>query len=275
MLIGYNTNGFAFHRLDDALEIIAELGYRCVAITVDHHVLNPYDEDLDEQIARTREQLEALRLESVIETGARFLLDPRRKHQPTLLDRRSAGRERRLDFLDRCIRIAARLDARAVSFWSGAAPPGLPEDDAFGRLGEACRELADRAAAKNVTLAFEPEPGMLVDTLAGYRRLADDVDRPNFKLTIDVGHLRCNEAEPPAALIREYSGELANVHLDDMRRGVHDHLFFGEGGVDFAAVFDAFREVGYDGPACVELSRHSHNAVAVAADAKRFLDEYP
>src|SRR4051812_10958384 len=85
MLLGYNTNGFAHHRLEDALAILAELGYRSVAITLDHHALNPFDPDLPRQLAAVKELLRKLKLRSVIETGARFLLDPRHKHQPTLV----------------------------------------------------------------------------------------------------------------------------------------------------------------------------------------------
>ncbi len=274
LLLGYNTNGFAFHRFDDALEIIADLGYRCVAITVDHNVLNPYDSEWKHRLKLARGRLSAMGLESVIETGARFLLDARRKHQPTLLDPAADARERRFSFLSRCIDIADGLGSSAVSFWSGALPAGQPAEAAFDLLADSCRRLADYAAERNVTLAFEPEPGMLIDKLAGYRDLASAVERPNFGLTIDIGHLQCNEHGPPDSLIRQHSHDLANVHLDDMCRGVHDHLFFGEGEVDLAAVFGAFREIGYTGPACVELSRHSHNAVVVATEAKHILEEY-
>src|SRR5262245_35992115 len=97
MRFGYNTNGFAHHRLDDALHILADLGYQSVAITLDHHALNPYAADLVHQVNEISALLSRLRLSSVIETGARFLLDPWRKHQPTLLDPDSSARQRRLN----------------------------------------------------------------------------------------------------------------------------------------------------------------------------------
>ena len=37
LLLGYNTNGFAHHRLTDAIEIISSLGYRAVGLTIDVH----------------------------------------------------------------------------------------------------------------------------------------------------------------------------------------------------------------------------------------------
>src|SRR5437868_246754 len=97
MLLGYNTNGFAHHRLEDALAILADLGYRSVALTLDYHALNPYDPDHRDQLRRVAALLQRHGLRCVIETGARFLLDPRRKHQPTLLSSDEGERERRLD----------------------------------------------------------------------------------------------------------------------------------------------------------------------------------
>jgi sugar phosphate isomerase/epimerase len=56
-----------------------------------------------------------------------------------------------------------------------------------------------------------------------------------------------------------------------MRRGVHDHLMFGEGEIDFRDVMWALKEIRYDGGVHVELSRHSHDAVEAARKSLAFL----
>ena len=56
-----------------------------------------------------------------------------------------------------------------------------------------------------------------------------------------------------------------------MRRGVHDHLMFDEGEIDFAEVMGALNDIGYAGGVHVELSRHSHDAVETARRALDFL----
>src|SRR5262249_34737786 len=128
MLFGYNTNGFAHHRLEDALHILAELGYGSVALTLDYHALKPFEPELPPRIASVRRLLDDLKLRCVIETGARFLLDPRRKHQPTLVSPTAEERQRRLDFLCQAVVIAKELGADAVSFWSGAAVDDMPDE---------------------------------------------------------------------------------------------------------------------------------------------------
>jgi sugar phosphate isomerase/epimerase len=271
MLLGYNTNGFAHHRLEDALVLLAETGYRSIALTLDYHALNPFEPDLSGRTATLRRLLEKLGLHSVVETGARFLLDPRRKHQPTLISPTPQERRQRLDFLRAAIRIARELGSEAVSFWSGTPCDLDPYEVHLAHLVEACRFLSDEAAAKGVRLAFEPEPGMLIDTMDRFAQLHQAVAHPAFGLTLDVGHLHCLGETPIAAHLHRWREWLWNVHIEDMRRGVHDHLMFGEGEIDFAEVLGGLREIGYAGGVHVELSRHSHNAVATAREALAFL----
>jgi sugar phosphate isomerase/epimerase len=90
-------------------------------------------------------------------------------------------------------------------------------------------------------------------------------------LTLDVGHLHCLGETPIADHLRRWRKLLWNVHVEDMRRGVHDHLMFGEGEIDFGPVLRTLEEIGYDGGVHVELSRHSHDAVNTARRALEIL----
>lgn len=266
---GYNTNGFAFHRLEDALEIIAELGYTCVALTLDVHHLNPFTSSARE-VTEVATQLDRLKLSCVIETGSRYLLDARRKHRPTLLDEDC---DSRVQFLYRAAEIAEDLGALAVSYWSGARPENsqIPDDKLFERLAYHVEKLEGVCANHGVRAALEPEPGMLLETMAQYDKLASLLGfRPG--LTIDIGHLECMEQTPEWEYLSTYKDVLYNLHLDDMLPGRHRHLFFGEGSVDFARTFEVLREIGYTGPATVELSEASRVAVETAQRAKGFLE---
>lgn len=271
MRLGYNTNGFAHHRLEDAIEILADIGYASVALTMDHHALDPWSDDFDAQRLRVARLLDRHGLHCVIETGARFLLDPRRKHQPTLLDASEAQRGRRRDLLLKAIALAPGLNADAVSFWSGALPEGASPATAMTRLVEECRRLAEAAERHEVRLAFEPEPGMFIDTMARFADLHARVAHPLFGLTLDVGHVHCLDDGAVGTHIGNWSSRLFNVHLEDMKRGVHEHLMFGEGEMDIAAVLSSLLRAGYAHGAHVELSRHGHDAVATAEAAFVYL----
>jgi L-ribulose-5-phosphate 3-epimerase len=267
---GYGTNGFANHRLGDALTIIADLGYQGVALTLDHNHLDPYGPDLPDRVARLGRRLQRLGLGVVIETGARYLLDPWHKHAPTLVS--DDGRDRRVDLLIRAVRIASDLGAEAVSFWSGIKPPGVPDEVAWERIVAGCAPVVAAADRHGVPLGFEPEPGMFVEDLDGYDRLFARLGRPaRFGLTLDIGHCRCLERQPVPDCVRRAGPRLVNVQIDDMRRGTHEHLEFGEGEIDFPPVLAALGEVGYRGLVAVELPRHSHAAPDVGRRSLEFL----
>lgn len=266
---GYGTNGFAGHRLPDALRLLADLGYDGVALTLDHCHLDPFEPELSRRTARTARLLDRLNLDVVVETGARYLLDPRRKHAPTLLDEDCAPR---LDYLRRALRVAADLGAPAMSLWSGVRPPTLAPEKAWERLVRRCEPVLLEAERLGVPLGFEPEPGMLVDTLDAYDRLRHELgDPPQFRLTLDIGHCRCLEGQSVPACVLRAGPRLVNVQIEDMRRGVHEHLEFGEGEIDFPPVLRALALARYTGLVSVELPRHSHAAPDAAARSLAFL----
>jgi L-ribulose-5-phosphate 3-epimerase len=276
MLLAYNTNGLAHHDILEAIRLLADIGYRGVAITLDHGALNPYDVRTPAQLEQVALALEARNLRCVIETGARFLLDPRTKHEPTLVTADAAGRARRVNFLCQAIDIAARLNAHCVSLWSGVVHDGAGKGDAVSRLAAGLTEVLAHAEQKNVVLAFEPEPGMLIDTLAGYADLLDElsaqrIESARLKLTVDIGHLHCQGEVPIEGHLRRWRDRLANVHIEDMRAKVHEHLMFGEGEIDFPPVIASIEEIGYSGLLGVELSRHSHEGPSAARRAYNFL----
>ncbi|MCZ6598102.1 MAG: sugar phosphate isomerase/epimerase [Planctomycetota bacterium] len=287
--LGYNTNGLAHHRVVDALRLLAELGYEGVALTPDAGRLDPYDLDAD-HVAEVRRWSEELGLGLAIETGSRFLLDAKRKHFPTLLEEEASDRARRVDFLERCVDLAAELGADVVSLWAGAAPdgtigdrteipPGVPgtavkeaeraRDELWDRLCEGLVPVLARGRAQGVRIAFEPEPGMFVERPAGYEELLRrlEAEGDDLGLCLDVGHLLCSGDLPVGDVIRRYARRLAMVHLDDVKDGVHEHRMFGSGDLDLPGTLGALLEVGYDGMAAVELSRDSHRGAEAAGEA--------
>ena len=262
----YNTNGLAHHRLADAIDLVADLGYVGVALTPDVPHLDPYVATAKE-VDAVAAHLERRGLDVCIQTGARFLIDPRRKHQPTLLDPDASERDRRVAFLERCLDLGRDLGAQVLAFWSGSPPAPEPRDVLDVRMVDGARRVADAAAARGMVAAFEPEPGMHVETLAGWAALRDAAAHPALRLARDVGHVHCNREGDVAALTETYAADLADVQVEDMREGEHLHLPFGEGTLDLAPVLAALARTGYDGLVGVELSRDSHRAPTIAAAA--------
>ncbi len=265
----YNTNGAANHRLDDALRLIADAGYDGVALTLDHHHLDPFAADWRQEADRVARLLGDLGLGSVVETGARYLLDPRHKHEPTLVSPDPAGRDRRVGFLCRALDIAAVLGSETVSFWAGVPQAGVAREDAWRWIDAGLARVLDHAQACGVDASFEPEPGMLVETVADYDMLQPR--HPRLKLALDTGHCLVTQDIDPAEAVARYAARIGTVAIEDMRRGDHTHLPFGTGDMDVPSVLDALGAIGFSRLVCVELSRESPRAHAAIPEAIAYL----
>ena len=207
----------------------------------------------------------------VVETGARYLLDYRRKHHPTLVSASPDDRKRRREFLEHAIRVARFLKADCVSFWSGIPDDDASADELMERLIGELRPLIEYADEKKVNLAFEPEPGMFIDTIPMFVKMLNRLMPTSLRLALDVGHLHCQGETPIEDHITSLAPICDTMHIEDMRRGVHEHLMFGDGEMDFAAIVKALANSKYDGGVYVELSRHSHMGPEAARRAIEFL----
>jgi L-ribulose-5-phosphate 3-epimerase len=272
MLLGFSTNSIGDVDPLDALLALCDLGYRSLAITLDHHTLHPKSPDLAARIDRWRAALAAAGMACVIETGARHLLDPREKHEPTLVSAAREDRDRRVAFTRGAIDVAAELGAVCVSLWSGVARDAADAETVWARLVAGLGPILDHAARRGVVLGFEPEPGMVVDTLARSGALFDRLGRPDhLRLTADTGHLECMGERPVRDALRPWADRIVNVHVDDMLACRHEHLPLGAGDVDFSAVFAALAAGGYRGGFHVELPRQAHRWLATARESAAFL----
>ena len=259
----YNTNGLTSHRLDDALALLADCGYDGVALTLD--VAPPRPVRRRRPPGPTRRcgaACDGLGLGGVVETGARFLLDPRGKHEPTLVNADAGGPGPPAGVPAARASTSRPSAAAARPCRSGPAcrSPASTGTTAWQLARRRRRAVVDTPRRRGRTpCAVEPEPGMLVED-------CDDWAAPRRRRAgphPGAGHRalrRSAGGTTPHEAVRAFAPRLGTVAVEDMRRGVHEHLPLGEGDIDLPAVLGALRDVGYDRLVCLELSRDGHRA---------------
>lgn len=283
MFPGFSTNSIGDLPAAASVPLLADLGYRSLAVTPDHGLFGTIAADsalagsgLPADVAAEADEWRGLLgrhgMACVVETGARHLLDHRRKHEPTLVGDDPRARTRRSRFLERACDLAAALGAGCVSLWSGAARDGADERTLLDRLAAGLAPVVDRAARLGVRIGFEPEPGMVIDTLDRAEAFLDRLGRPDHVgLTVDLGHLECMGEWPLAGRLAPRAARIVNVHVDDMLACRHEHLPLGTGDVDFAAALGALAAGGFSGGLHVELPRQSHRWLDSARESAGFL----
>ncbi|RAV19083.1 sugar phosphate isomerase/epimerase [Paenibacillus contaminans] len=80
-------------------------------------------------------------------------------------------------------------------------------------LTEACRQIADYARNFGITTSVENH-GMYIQHSERIQTLVDEVDRANFRTTLDVGNFRCVDEDPVAAVKRNLP-IASMIHLKD------------------------------------------------------------
>ena len=164
--------------------------------------------------------------------------------------------------LERTKRAIALTPAFGTDLFVFAGTRKRAGDEAEWRLKVArTRELAAVAEECDVTLAAEFEPGFIVGSTSELLRLFEEVDSPSLAANLDLGHVFLRDPDPIAA-IRQVGSKVVHCHIENMAKGVHDHLLPQEGDMDLAAYLGALADVGFRGGLALDLYKHDYQAVA-------------
>jgi len=145
-----------------------------------------------------------------------------------------------------------------------------PSDAEWERLIAAGKALADHAKGTPLTIAVEPLNRFecyALNTAAQAARLVVEVNAGNYGYLFDSFHANIEEKDPWAAL-RDNAAHMTHVHVSENDRGTP-----GAGHIDFAAMFNVLREVGWDGWLTVEAFGQALPDIAAATKVWRPLFE--
>jgi sugar phosphate isomerase/epimerase len=99
-------------------------------------------------------------------------------------------------------------------------------------------------------------------------RLIQKIDHPNFRLLLDTKAMTFEKDGRPAT-IRKYAPYLAHYHANDENLNGP-----GSGNVDFGPIFDALRDIAYNGYASVEVFKFDPGPEAIARKSLAYMKSF-
>ncbi len=253
-------------RPEEAIDIIGSLGFEGVELIANSR----QDIDgywTDGTIDRIRKQLERNRLE----------LNQFPFFQPVvegLTSRDTEQRERSLDYFEKGCRIAKKLGAPMVNIvapWAReltASAEYLPRyfmndpkpgekfhiniardfdgDQLWSLFVGTMKACVDRAKAHGLWFSIENHTHTMLPVTDSFLRLWDGIRDPALGFNLDCGWAM-NQREYPPVAIHKLNQHLMNLHLRDIDGRMREYVAVGEGVMDFKAIAEAVKAVGFRG----------------------------
>ena len=159
----------------------------------------------------------------------------------------------------------------------------------WSALTAGLEELGRIANDNGLRLCYYPHAGTGVMIQSDMDRLLDSTKAELVSLVLDTGHVAFVGTDP-LAVTRRYGSRIRHVHLKDIRfdvvrRAREENLSFkesieagvftvpGDGGLDFAPIFDALADARFEGWMVVEADQNpaAANPLKYAKMARQFL----
>ena len=253
MKLAYSTNAFKRYSLNEAIRMIAEIGYGGIELLCDTpHAYPPAFQD--KEIDSFKNQIAKFRLD-ISNLNAFTLYSISDVYHPSWIEDDKASRELRITHTINCIKLAKKIGAKNLS-----TEPGGPISESKTNIKylenlfmEGLNRVVPIAEQENIIILIEPEPNLLLENSNQFLNFIENLSTDNVRLNFDIGHFYC-VGEDPTDLIYKLSEYIEHFHLADIASNrIHNHLIPGEGSINFRSVFKAIEAIGYKGFVTVEL----------------------
>jgi sugar phosphate isomerase/epimerase len=178
-----------------------------------------------------------------VHMGAPQLMGPD-AHRPGLSTLDADARALKIRAAERCLTIAVYLGCPHLTLTTGLTDSEADRPAQVQAFRLALRGLLGRLP-KSVKILIEQEPEHVINSTALLLALGREFPGYVFA-NFDVGHSHVL-GEDTGAAIHALGDLIRNVHLEDIQGRVHAHKLFGDGDMDFAAIFAALHAIGYRG----------------------------
>lgn len=185
-------------------------------------------------------------------------------------------RSRSLEYTKKLIDLASQIGAGMLVWGSGYArniPAGISREVGMRWLLQLLEQSARYAMERHVTIAIEPlnrYESTVINTVHDSIETVLRVCSPALTVVCDTFHMNIEEASLRDPII-EAGRLLGHLHVSDSNRAIP-----GKGHLNFGEVFDALRNVRYDGYVTVEAilgTDISSDLQAARRYLERFVDE--
>ncbi len=131
-------------------------------------------------------------------------------------------------------------------------PRGVDWDQNFKDYADGLRQCAEICAAAGVRMSVEPHPARYIGNHDGALRLLEHVDHPAMGINFDPSHT-FPAGDYPNITVYRLGKHIIHLHCSDNDGVTNVHWRPGMGKIDWRAMFQALKDVGYDDTVSIEL----------------------
>ena len=131
-------------------------------------------------------------------------------------------------------------------------PRGVDWDQNFLDYTDALRECAEACGKAGVKMSVEPHPGRYLANHDGALRLLEHVNHQAMGINFDPSHT-FPMGDYPNITVYRLGKHIIHLHVSDNDGVTNVHWRPGMGKIDWVAMFQALKDIGYDGTVSIEL----------------------